>query len=233
MPKPISDPRVLMKPRKPMYGLGDAPRAWFEEASRRLLSLGFTQHPLDACLFLLFDTELRCAIGLHVDDLLGIVDPSLGDKVKEDLQRLFAFRDFRENQERFGFLGTQVSRQADGGLACGHEEYINQIKPIALEKSRQADPDSPATDKEKTQLRALVGALQWAATQTSPHLQVHTSTLAGEVPKATVDTILAANKALRFAKANSDVELLYSAAHRQPARPGLHRLFRCGVCQPG
>ena len=94
MPKPISDPRVLMKLRKPMYGLGDAPRAWFEEAPRRLLSLGFTKHPLDACLFLLFDTELRCAIGLHVDDLLGIVDPSLGDKVKEDLQRLFAFRDF-------------------------------------------------------------------------------------------------------------------------------------------
>ena len=33
--------------------------------------------------------------------------------------------------------------------------------------------------------------------------------LAGEVPKATVATILAANKALRFAKANSDVKLLY------------------------
>ena len=205
----ISDPRVLMRLRKPMYGLSDAPRAWYEEASRRLLSLGFTKHPLDGCLYLWFDTELRCAIGLHVDDLLGVVEPTWSSKMKEDLQGLFAFRDFREDQENFEFLGTQVSRQPDGGLSCGHEDYINKVKPIPLEKGRQADPDSPATDKEKTQLRALVGALQWAATQTSPHLQVHTSMLAGEVPRATVSTILAANKALRFAKANSDVKLLY------------------------
>ena len=34
-----------------------------------------------------------------------------------------------------------------------------------------------------------------------------TSMLAGEVPKAKVSTILAANKVLRFAKANSDVRL--------------------------
>ncbi|CAE7693968.1 RE1, partial [Symbiodinium necroappetens] len=157
----ITDPRVLMRLRKPMYGLSDAPRAWYEEASRRLLSLGFTKHPLDGCLYLLFDTKLRCAIGLHVDDLLGVVEPSWASKTREDLQSLFAFRDFREDQPSFDFLGTQVTRQPDGGLACGHEDYINKVKPIALEKSRQADPDSPATDKEKTQLRALVGALQW------------------------------------------------------------------------
>ena len=87
--------------------------------------------------------------------------------------------------------------------------YLTKIKPIPLDKARSADPDSPATDKERTQLRALIGALQWAATQTSPHLQVHTSMLAGEGTKATVSTIIAANKALRFAKANSDVQLLY------------------------
>ena len=34
--------------------------------------------------------------------------------------------------------------------------------------------------------------------------------LAGEVPKATVATITSTNKALRFAKANSDVRLQYS-----------------------
>ena len=205
----VTDSKVLMRTKKPVYGLCDAPRAWFVEATRRLTSLGFVQHPLDSCLFLLFGPRLQCAIGLHVDDLMGISDPAVRQKVKEDLQKLFSFRDFRENQENFDFLGIQVARTPDNGLSCSHDAYLNKIKSIPLEKGRSADPESPATEKERTQLRALIGALQWAATQTSPHLQVHTSMLAGEVTKATVSTIIAANKALRFAKANSDVQLLY------------------------
>ena len=205
----VTDSKVPMRTKKPVYGLCDAPRAWFVEATRRLTSLGFVQHPLDSCLFLLFGPRLQCAIGLHVDDLIGISDPAIRQKVKEDLQKLFSFRDFRENQENFDFLGVQVARTFDNGLSCSHDSYLNKIKPIPLEKGRTADPESPATEKERTQLRALIGALQWAATQTSPHLQVHTSMLAGEVTKATVSTLIAANKALRFAKANSDVQLLY------------------------
>ena len=205
----VTDSKVLMRTKKPVYGLRDAPRAWFVEATRRLTSLGFVQHPLDSCLFLLFGPRLQCAIGLHVDDLMGISDPAVRQKMKEDLQKLFSFRDFRENQENFDFLGVQVARTPDNGLSCSHDAYLNKIKPIPLEKGRSANPESPATEKERTQLRALIGALQWAATQTSPHLQVHTSMLAGEVTKATVSTIIAANKALRFAKANSDVQLLY------------------------
>ena len=44
----------LMKLTKPMYGLCDAPRAWFEEATERILQVGdgrIVQHPLDACLW--------------------------------------------------------------------------------------------------------------------------------------------------------------------------------------
>ena len=47
------------------------------------------------------------------------------------------------------------------------------------------------------------------STQTCPHLQVYTSLLAGQVATATVDTVLQANKALRFAKSNSDAGLCF------------------------
>lgn len=52
-----------------------------------------------------------------------------------------------------------------------------------------------------------MGGLQWPATQTSPHLSATVSLLCGEVTKATVGTLRAANKALRFAKENGDVGL--------------------------
>ena len=59
-------------------------------------------------------------------------------------------------------------------------------------------------------LRGLLGALQWPATQTSPHLSASVSLLCGEVNAATVSTATQANKLLRFAKANSDVGLQFS-----------------------
>ncbi|CAE7846298.1 TY5A [Symbiodinium microadriaticum] len=171
---------------------------------------GFTKHPLDACLFLYFAPDLRCAVGLHVDDLLGTSSPDNKDFIKKSLKELFSFRDYLEDQDEFEFLGVSVKKEAHGGHSCGHDNYLAKLKPITLDKGRMADPESPASDKERKQLRALLGALQWAATQTSPHLQTMTSMLAGEVPKAKISTILAANKMLRFAKSNSDIRLQYA-----------------------
>ena len=73
-----------------------------------------------------------------------------------------------------------------------------------------SDENRELTVKELTMLRGLLGALQWPATQTSPHLSASVSLLCGEVSAATVSTATQANKLLRFAKANSDVGLQFS-----------------------
>ena len=52
----------VMKLIKPMYGLVDAPKAWFDEAVERLLRMGegaIVQHSLDSCLFLAFTRSRR------------------------------------------------------------------------------------------------------------------------------------------------------------------------------
>ena len=59
-------------------------------------------------------------------------------------------------------------------------------------------------------LRALLGGLQWPATQTAPHLCASVSLLCGEVSQATVATAQQANKTLRFAKNNSDTGLMFT-----------------------
>eukprot|EP00959_Pyramimonas_sp_CCMP1952_P340193 7125251-Pyramimonas_sp.AAC.1 len=70
-------PGTRMKLLKSMYGLSDAPRLWWEEATDRMIACGFVVHPLDPCLFLsyrLAATNSKVfdgAIGLHVDDMLG------------------------------------------------------------------------------------------------------------------------------------------------------------------
>ena len=187
-----------MRTKKPAYGLCDAPRAWFVEATRRLTTLGFVQHPLDACLFLLFGPDLKCAIGLHVDDLMGISDPTVRQKDK-------------------GGPATTVllprlpgeSRQLRVPRCTDLEDPPRRLllQPRLLPQQDQANSPGEGQERRSRQPRHREG-VQSAATQTSPHLQVHTSMLAGEVSKATVSTLLAANKSLRFANANADVQLL-------------------------
>ena len=88
-----------------------------------------------------------------------------------------------------------------------HAKYLAKVKPITITKERVNSPDLLITEGERTQLRAAIGAIPWAATQTSPHLQAHTSYLAGDINSASVATLLEANKMLRFAQANSDMGL--------------------------
>ena len=43
---------IYMKLKKSAYGLADAPRMWYREASSRLTSRGWKNHPLDQCCFM-------------------------------------------------------------------------------------------------------------------------------------------------------------------------------------
>lgn len=218
-----------MQLKKPMYGLCDAPRAWYMEAVERILSLdNVYRHSLDACLFMVFDPNkksqlsqsdeqpngspglLVAAFGIHVDDLLGCgdINNDIYQKVKKQLHELFSFRMWEESGT-LQYCGCDIISN-DGGVLLKQADYINKQKPITLPTSRKSDPSSPLTQKETTQLRALIGALQWPCTQSSPYLQCSVSQLAGKAPKPTVSTIDYGNKVLRMAKANSDVALQYS-----------------------
>ena len=209
----------LMKLTKPMYGLCDAPRAWFEEATERILEVGggkIVQHPLDACLFMAYSERpgdscpsprLLGMFGLHVDDLFGCFDPN--DKVAKDLQekikKSFTFREWIVG-DKLEYCGSTVAKINENHWKVSHEKYMAKQKPISIAKDR-LHQELPVTEAERTQLRGLLGALQWPATQTSPHLQAGVSLLCGEVTKATTKTLESANKLLRFAKSNADVGL--------------------------
>ena len=209
----------LMKLTKPMYGLCDAPRAWFEEATERILQVGdgrIVQHPLDACLFMAYEEKptdacpspkLLGMFGLHVDDLFGCFHPThpVSKEIQNKIHQSFSFREWIM-EDKLEYCGSTVTKLEDNYWRVSHEKYMGKQKPITIAKDRQHQ-DLPVTESERTQLRGLLGALQWPATQTSPHLQAGVSLLCGEVTKATTKTLEAANKLLRFAKSNADVGL--------------------------
>ena len=77
----------------------------------------------------------------------------------------FAFREWHEGEPSMEYLGAEVESRSDGSLFYHQSKYLAKLHPITIDKSRLANPSAPVTDKERTKLRALIGGLQWAATQ--------------------------------------------------------------------
>jgi hypothetical protein len=87
------------------------------------------------------------------------------------------------------------------------EAYATKVSPITVSKEKRQKTSTPCTPAEMSALRGLIGALQWPVSQCSPHLQCTVSHLQSSVTEATIEDLLTANKALNFAKANSDIQL--------------------------
>jgi hypothetical protein len=54
----------------------------------------------------------------------------------------------------------------DGSIEQSQAEYLATLSEIEMRRERKDQLTSPVTDSERTQLRALLGGLQWLVTQT-------------------------------------------------------------------
>ena len=139
------DSGKLMKLVKPIYGLCDAPRAWYEEATERFLKIGkgsIIQHPLDACLFLAFDQDPHQAhalgvepqligmFGMHVDDLFGCLMPNneYATQLQKSLKEVFSFREWL-NGDHLEYCGCQVDKVNNNHWRLHQEKYLHKQKP--------------------------------------------------------------------------------------------------------
>eukprot|EP00435_Cladocopium_sp_Y103_P037857 s79_g10.t1 len=202
----------LMRLLKPIHGQADAPRAWYQVARRRLEEIGFSQHPLDGCLFRLFDNngQLCCLIGLHVDDMLisGDYNNECYLSAKKSLRDKFNFKHWThiKEHEKLDFCGCSFFKTSFG-YQLGQPDYFTKIKPITIDPKRR--DSALASQREVSALRAVLGALQWPSTQTCPHLGTIVSLLSGQITTATTEDLREANKALKFSKMNNDVGLQF------------------------
>ena len=196
----------------------------------KLSAMGLRQHPQDPCCFLIYEGDLNpeydttaehsnllgphglCGmVIMHVDDMLGCGSPHsqcYNDTIAK-LKGTFNFREWKtgDDGKPLAYCGCHIQVKDDGFL-LNQTSYMGKVKPITYDKKRSLT--DALNQRELTQLRGLLGSLQWPAVQSSPHLQSSTSILSGHVTKATLQTVADTNPLLRFAKENADVGLQYS-----------------------
>jgi hypothetical protein len=118
------NPGKVLKLRKALYGLRQAPRAWNAKLDSSLVSLGFKRCQLDHALYRRGSGDSYLLVGVYVDDL--IITGATGDAIsqfKAQMQELFQMSDLGLLSY---YLGIEV-QQAEGEIRVSQSSYAAKI----------------------------------------------------------------------------------------------------------
>ena len=211
-------PEETLRLVKGAYGLIDAPYLWYCALKEKLIELQFEIAPWDPCVFILRHPKSRepeGIIGVHVDDGLCGGNQRFQTQLKK-LEAHFAFGSHKLS--RFCFTGIDLEQRGDYGICMSQSAYVRKISPIKIDPSRKTSPSAPITEAEKRQLRAIIGSLQYAAVHTRPDIASALSMLQSAVPKATISTLIEANRILHEAKRHHDTSIVIQPIPLQDVR---------------
>ena len=197
----------ICKLDKSAYGLIDAPFLWFKSLDASLKELGFIAAPFDPCVYLLWNPEAKTPsgiLGVHVDDGICGGDEFFDRQIKL-LEQKYPFGS--KQMTNFTFTGVEIAQKPDMSIELSQSKYVSNIESIPIDTNRRKGLEEPVTPKEQHNLRALVGSLQYAAVNTRPDLSSRLSYLQSEINKATVQTLLDANRILHEAKRHKDTTI--------------------------
>nr|GEV07931.1 putative ribonuclease H-like domain-containing protein [Tanacetum cinerariifolium] len=150
-PPGFEDPDYLnkvYKVEKAVYGLHQAPRAWYETLTKYLLDNGFQRGKIDQTLFIKRQKEDILLVQVYVYDII------FGSTKKELCTEFEKLMDDKFQMSSMGeltfFLGLQVKKKSDG-VFISQDKYVDEI----LRKFKYADvkPASSPMDKEKALLK--------------------------------------------------------------------------------
>ncbi|GKD59890.1 putative ribonuclease H-like domain-containing protein, partial [Tanacetum coccineum] len=114
----------VYKVENALYGLHQAPRAWYETLSTYLLDNGFQKGKIDKILFIRRDKGDILLVQVCVDDInFGSTKKSLCTKFKKMMHKKFQMSSMGELTF---FLGLQVKQKEDG-IFISQDKYLNEI----------------------------------------------------------------------------------------------------------
>nr|GEX21924.1 putative ribonuclease H-like domain-containing protein [Tanacetum cinerariifolium] len=171
-PPGFQDPAFLAKVykvEKAMYGLHQAPRAWYGTLSKYLLKNGFQRGTIDQTLFIKMQRKDFILVQVYVDDIIfGSSNPQLCREFEALMHEKFQMSVMGELNF---FLGLQVLQKEDG-IFLSHDKYIGDIlKKFGFLDVRSSntpmDKDNPwgkertGKDIELHLYRSMIGSLMY------------------------------------------------------------------------
>nr|GFA09419.1 putative ribonuclease H-like domain-containing protein [Tanacetum cinerariifolium] len=162
-------PDKVYKVVKALYGLHQAPRAWYETLATYLLENGFHRGQIDQTLFIKKQKEDILLGQIYVDDIIfGATNKDLCKSFEKPIKDKFQMSSMGELTF---FLGLQVKQKEDE-IFINQDKYVAKIlkkfgltegksasTPIDTEKPLLKDPDGEDVDVHI--YRSMIGSLMY------------------------------------------------------------------------
>ncbi|GJZ00615.1 putative ribonuclease H-like domain-containing protein [Tanacetum coccineum] len=171
-PPGFKDPNFLdkvYKVEKALYGLHQAPRAWYETLSTYLLDNGFYRGQIDKTLFIRRHKDDILLVQVYVDDIIfGSTKNELSTEFEKLMHDKFQMSSMRELTF---FLGLQVKQKHDG-IFISQDKYVAEIlkkfdfatvktASTLMESNKALVKDEEAADVDVHLYRLMISSLMY------------------------------------------------------------------------
>lgn len=180
----------LVRLRKSLYGLRQAPKLWYDYLYNELKKLGFVRSSSSECLFLLC-SSVTVTLVVYVDDVLLFGKDEDIESVARKLKKIFTVTDLGRCSH---FLGIKVDFRQDG-VFLSQSAYVQKIVEAANMSSAKPSKyplpighplyekvvdltETEATEMESIPFRKVLGALLFLSTRTRPDISTAVSMIA-------------------------------------------------------
>ncbi|GJU39124.1 putative ribonuclease H-like domain-containing protein [Tanacetum coccineum] len=215
--KDLNNPKKVYKVVKALYGLHQAPRAWYETLANYLLGNGFKRGKIDQTLFIKKQKGDILLVHVYVDDIIfGSTNKELCTGFEKLMKDKFQMSSIGELTF---FLGLQVQQKEDG-IFISQDKYVDEIlkkfnytdvksasTPVDLEKPLVKDGD--ANDVDVHLYRSMIGSLMYL-TASRPDIMFAVCACARFQVTPKTSHLLAVKRIFRYLKGKLTLGLWYS-----------------------
>jgi hypothetical protein len=212
-----SNPNMVCKLQKSLYGLKQASRKWYEKLTSLLIKEGYIQSTSDYSLFTSSKAVKFTALLVYVDDII-LAGDSIDefDRIKGVLDAAFKIKNL--GQLKY-FLGLEVAHSKLGIVVSQRKYCLDLLKDSGhlgskpantpLDTSIKLHNDTGPMYTDLSSYRRLVGRLLYLNT-TRPDISFATQQLSQFMHAPTVTHFNAACRVLRYLKNNPGQGILFS-----------------------
>ncbi|KAK3121821.1 hypothetical protein QOZ80_8BG0661360 [Eleusine coracana subsp. coracana] len=211
----------VLRLRKALYGLRQAPRAWNIKLATTLKAMGFKQSPHEAAVYRRGRGGCALLVGVYVDDLVitGTSEVDV-EAFQDELKVVFQMSDL--GLLSF-YLGIEV-HQDDSDITLRQTVYAKRIIELdgltdcnpshtPIEERLKLSRDSTTKEVDATEYRRLVGSLRYLV-HTRPDLTFTVGYVSWFMQRPTKEHLQAIKRIIRYVAGTLDYSMHY------PRRPG-------------
>ena len=197
----------IWKLQKVIYGLCDAPRAWYIRVNDEFIKLGAKVSKYDKAFYIWTQNNILHGIMIvHVDDFIWAGSKFFVSNVITSIKSIFKIS--KENNTAFKYIGINVKITRDA-IYINQRNYTNSLLPINISQERKKNKDTSLNKKEMHDLRSIIGQINCLSGISRPDLSFENCIMSTSQTKATGHDLIRANKVLTAAK-NHEYEIKFS-----------------------